>query len=172
MRFYFSTITSMFLVLFGFCSWAEELHNNEDPNGVGVESLFDSSGEWSGRYLKKSELCTSPGNGSGCSERFNDCLEIKPEGSGYLVRLHSTQANQHVCFFSLQMDAVDGMLVHQTKFGSVFLMRTENFLEISSKGMDSTALGLGLCGAHADIDGLKFDISKRTNSVLKCMSPN
>lgn len=31
---------------------------------------------WSGNYLKKSELCTSPSDGSACSDQFYDCLKV------------------------------------------------------------------------------------------------
>ncbi|WP_150645583.1 hypothetical protein [Pseudomonas fluorescens] len=119
---------------------------------------------WIGYYLKKSELCTSPSNGERCSEQFRDHLNIEAGRQGYQVKLYSTQAGQHVCSFSFQMDAADGMLVYKTQFGRVLIQRNGDSLEISSKGIDPTALGLGICGAHADIDGLKFPLASKCNS--------
>lgn len=133
-----------------------------------VEAENKSSFEWPGYYLKKSELCTSPSNGKRCSEQFRDCLKIESGRQGYLVELQSTQADQHICSFSFQMEAVDGMLVYKTQFGRVLLQRKGESLEISSKGIDPTALGLGVCGAHADIDGLKFPLVSKSNVVLEC----
>lgn len=127
---------------------------------------------WSGNYLKKSELCTSPGDGSDCSDQFYDCLKIESGHLGYLVELYSTQADQNVCSFTFQMDAVNGELVYKTQFGRVLLRRNGEALEISSQGVDPTALGLGVCGVHADIDGLKFPLASKSNIISACRAGN
>lgn len=127
-----------------------------------------SSFSWPGYYLKKSELCTSPRSGGSCSEQFSDCLKIEPRHQGYLVELSSTQAGQHVCFFSLQMEVLDGALFYKTKYGSVLVVRNGESLEVLSKGIDPTALGLGFCGAHADIDELKFPLTSKSNIISAC----
>ena len=113
---------------------------------------------WVGHYFKKSELCTSPNDDNDCSEQFVDDLKIGKKHLGYMVKLHSTQANQSICSFEFYMILEDGKLIHNTQFGPVFLQKNADSLEISSKGVDPTALGLGVCGVHADIDGLKFPL--------------
>ncbi|VVN45851.1 hypothetical protein [Pseudomonas fluorescens] len=123
----------------------------------------DSGFLWSGDYLKNSDLCTSPSSGGSCSNQFSDRLKIEPAHQGYLVELYSTQADQHVCSFSVSMNLVNGMLVYKTKFGDVFIRKKGRSLEISSGGIDPTALGLGVCGAHADIDGLAFPLTSRVS---------
>jgi len=47
-------------------------------------------------------------------------------------------------------------LIYESELGVVSIERRDDILRISSGGIDSTALGLGFCGAHADIDGLGF----------------
>lgn len=173
MKLIFSTcVLSMLLISFFPSAEAGESSNDERQGNVDVERSLSSSFEWSGLYLKKSELCTSPVNGESCSEQFRDCLRIESGIQGYRVELHSTQADQHVCSFSLQMDAVDGVLGYQTQFGRILVKRNGDSLEISSKGIDPTALGLGVCGAHADIDGLKFSLARKSNTTSGCRSPN
>ena len=152
------------------------------PTAIAFFSLADAGeppankrfflSEWAGHYLKQSELCTSPADGGNCSEQFDDCLKIEPGRQGNMVELHSTQANQHVCSCSLKMEPVEGTLVHRTQFGNIIIKRDGDSLEISSKGIDSTALGLGICGAHADIDGLKFSLASKSNEDFECRTPN
>ncbi|WP_166359739.1 hypothetical protein [Pseudomonas akapageensis] len=127
------------------------------------ESENISSFQWPGFYSKKSELCTLPNNGEDCSEQFRDHLKIESVRQGYLVELHSTQADQHVCSFLFEMDNVGQALIYKTHFGPVLIQRNGSFLEISSKGIDPTALGLGVCGAHAEIDGLRFPLSSKVD---------
>ncbi|MBD8238127.1 hypothetical protein SOM46_06900 [Pseudomonas fluorescens] len=135
---------------------------NEDSKVTAQEFFFTkkiaSNFLWTGHYFKKSELCTSPNDGVDCSEQFVDELRIEKKYLGYLVRLHSTQANQSVCSFEFYMIPKDGKLIHNTQFGPIFLQKDADSLEIFSKGIDPTALGLGVCGVHADIDGLKFPL--------------
>lgn len=116
---------------------------------------------WEGTFRVGSLLCTSPENGSDCSGLFSDRLEVRKKGEHYLVTLESTQANQHVCAFSFLMKEVGRHLVYETAHGRVRMVRTDAALIISSKNVDPTALGLGICGAHADIDGLAFPWSSK-----------
>lgn len=120
---------------------------------------------WEGYYFKESTLCTSPNDGRDCSADFQDRLKIEKNPEGYLVALHSTQANQNICSFSFTMELIDGGLVHNTKLGPILLQADSNLLKLSSKGIDPTALGIGVCGIHANIDKLTFPLSsKRTDN--------
>jgi len=138
----------------------------EDLKATTQEVFFaekiSSDVSWAGYYLKKSELCTTPNDSVDCSEQFVDDLKIEKKHLGYLVKLHRTQANQSICSFVFYMIPKDGKLIHNTQFGPVFLQKNDDSLEISSKGVDPTALGLGVCGVHADIDGLKFPLRSKS----------
>jgi len=90
---------------------------------------------------------------------FSDRLSIVEESTGYKVELHSTQARQHVCSFVLRMKPEGGKLIHDSVSGRVAIERRAGVLRVSSGGVDPTAAGLGVCGAHADIDGLTFSSS-------------
>ncbi|NWE39869.1 hypothetical protein HX875_10355 [Pseudomonas yamanorum] len=116
---------------------------------------------WGGHYSRDSDLCTDPGSGASCSEKFRDVLDIQPNGQRYLVSLNSTQAAQHVCSFTFQMNYVSEALVYKTEFGDVVIRKNDSSLKIYSSGIDPTALGLAVCGAHADIDGLEFSLDSR-----------
>ncbi|WP_189591331.1 hypothetical protein, partial [Mesorhizobium sp. M8A.F.Ca.ET.207.01.1.1] len=70
--------------------------------------------------------------------------------------LHSTQSMQHVCAFVLQMKPEGGQLIHQSDLGTLAIEKHAGALRVSSGGIDPTVTGLGMCGAHADIDGLEF----------------
>lgn len=131
-----------------------------------------SANDWIGLYLEKSELCTSLDGSANCTEKFHDCLSIRPTALGFQVELNSTQAYQHVCSFSWVMEATDSELVYKSQAGQVLVKQRGNFLEVVSEGIDPTALGLGVCGAHADIDGLRFSIASKVSSSLQCGSPN
>ena len=150
---------------------AEKLSGEEIPSVIAEANKPSSVIDWTGLYLEKSELCTSLDGSASCAEKFKDCLSIKPTALGFLVELNSTQAYQHVCSFSLEMEATNTALIYQSQFGPVLVKRDGNFLEISSKGIDSTALGLGVCGAHADIDGLRFSIANKASNNSQCRSP-
>lgn len=116
---------------------------------------------WEGTFRVGSLLCTSPENGSDCSDVFNESLEVRKKGEDYLVTPESTQANQHVCAFSFLMKEAGRHLIYETAHGRVRMIRTDAALIISSRNVDPTALGLGICGAHADIDGLVFPWSSK-----------
>ncbi|MNO05353.1 hypothetical protein D3C81_2266980 [compost metagenome] len=68
------------------------------------------------------------------------------------------------------MEAAGSELVYKSQVGQVLVKQSGDFLEVSSKGVDPTALGLGVCGAHADIDGLKFSIASKVNRSVQCGS--
>ena len=172
MRLLFSAgLLMKLLVFFSSCAEAGEF-SDEEVSGVIAETNKPSSViDWAGLYLEKSELCTSLDGSASCAEKFKDCLSIKPTALGFLVELNSTQAYQHVCSFSLEMEATNTALIYQSQFGPVFVKRDGNFLEISSKGIDPTALGLSVCGTHADIDGLRFSIANKASSNSQCRSP-
>ena len=113
-------------------------------------------GAWAGSYSQASDLCTEPGSGRSCRDGFRDSLSIVEESLGYRVELHSTQAMQHVCSFVLHMKPEAGKLIHQSELGTVAIEKHAGALRVSSGGIDPTVTGLGMCGAHADIDGLEF----------------
>ncbi len=122
-------------------------------------------GAWAGSYSQASDLCTEPGSGRSCRDGFRDSLSIVEESLGYTVELHSTQAMQHVCSFVLHMKHEGGKLIHQSEPGTVAIEKHAGVLRVSSGGIDPTATGLGMCGAHADIDGLEFSsVGNRTRS--------
>lgn len=102
-----------------------------------------------------------PVDGRSCGKEFHDQLSVEKFGLGYRVRLHSTQANQNICSFSFEMTERDGSLVRQTLYGEIVVKQVRDFLYFSTKGIDPTASGLGVCGAHADIDGLQFPLSRK-----------
>jgi hypothetical protein len=125
-------------------------------------SIVVPDASWEGTYTVSSLLCTSPEDGSNCSKIFSDSLQIRKKGNDYQVTLESTQANQHVCAFSFQMKVTGWSLVHETAYGRILVTRKKAGLTIISDNVDPTALGLGICGAHADINGLVFPrVSKR-----------
>ncbi|MEN5005468.1 hypothetical protein [Stenotrophomonas indicatrix] len=111
---------------------------------------------WTGEYSQPSDLCTEPRTGRSCRDDFRDSLSIVEESKGYRVELHSTQAMQHVCSFVLHMKPEAGKLIHESELGTVAIEKHVDALRVSSGGIDPTATGLGMCGAHADIDGLEF----------------
>jgi len=113
-------------------------------------------GVWPGEYSQASDLCTEPGSGCSCRDGFRDSLSIVEESLGYRVELHSTQAMQHVCAFVLHMKPEGGKLIHHSELGTVVIEQHAGALRVSSGRIDPTATGLGLCGTHADIDGLEF----------------
>ncbi|AUI05797.1 MULTISPECIES: hypothetical protein [Stenotrophomonas] len=122
-------------------------------------------GAWTGSYSQASDLCTEPGSGRSCRDGFRDSLSIVEESLGYRVELHSIQAMQHVCSFVLHMKPEGGKLIHQSELGTVVIEQHAGALRVSSGGIDPTAMGLGLCGTHADIDGLEFpSAGNRTRS--------
>lgn len=116
---------------------------------------------WVGEYSNVSGYCIYVGTGEGCSDDFRDTLKIKRNPSGYFVELYSTQAGQHVCSFAFDMVVEGQALVYRSEFGVVRVEKKNGRLKVSSGGIDPTALGLGVCGAHADIDGLEYPIASR-----------
>lgn len=126
--------------------------------------------DFEGCYVSPSYLCTEPNTGKDCSKDFSDYLSVKRDGSAYRVDLYSTQADQNVCAFSKKMNLVDGALIWETLAGIVALGRSGDVLKIDSKGVDPTALGIGVCGVHADIDGLEFPVSGRLENFTECSS--
>lgn len=136
--------------------------DQEDPSGLCLASTFS----WPGSYSMPSGLCIGPFSlemETTCSKEFRDQLTIQTDGDGYLVDLHSTQAYQHVCAFSFRMTEANGELFHATRFGPIRVRRVGGMLRVSSDGIDPSALGLGVCGVHADIDGLEFPEAKRVD---------
>ncbi|MFC4860564.1 hypothetical protein ACS8MQ_05355 [Pseudomonas sp. MAHUQ-62] len=148
------------------CS-SEENDNSSVSSRKEGEVLW--SGDWSGCYENESYLCTSPIDGASCSDEFHDYLSIGKSIFGYRVSLYSTQASQHVCSFSFDMQFVAGELFRGTGEGAIRLVRNGGDIIIRSQGVDPTALGLGICGAHADVDGLKFPLTKKNKNLLECM---
>lgn len=127
--------------------------------GGGAKAGLDIT--WTGKYSKDSSFCTYAGSEESCSNSFRDTLKIRKNSSGYFVELYSIQAGQHVCSFAFQMAVKGGALEYDSKLGVVLIEKNYDLLIVSSGGVDPTALGLGVCGAHADIDGLEFPISSR-----------
>ncbi|WP_414157457.1 hypothetical protein [Pseudomonas sp. BNK-15] len=116
---------------------------------------------WVGEYSQESSLCTDPGAGRNCRDDFRDVLVIAKGSKGYRVELSSTQSMQHICSFVLTMVPDGKRLIYESELGVVSIDRRGDVLRISSGGIDSTAFGLGFCGAHADIDGLEFSFLGR-----------
>ncbi|WP_423359208.1 hypothetical protein [Pseudomonas citronellolis] len=123
---------------------------------------------WAGCYKQKSYLCTSPEDGSNCEDKFNDTLKITYKDPSYAVQLNSTQANQNICSFNFEMTESNGQLVHGTEFGRILIFLKGNTIEISSKGIDPTALGLGICGNHADINELTYSLANKSDNDSDC----
>jgi hypothetical protein len=139
-------------------------HSSQPISGAG--EMPDSS--WNGHFSQQSQLCTYPSDGARCSEQFRDHLKITKSGNRrYQVDLSSTQADQHVCSFSFLMEIVNNELIYRSDFGPVRLLRKEDALEISSSGVDPTAFGLSICGAHADINGLRFLTANKCDAECK-----
>src|ERR1044072_7820229 len=119
---------------------------------IGVSTLQKAYGAsdadltdlWSGEYFEASTLCTEPGSGRSCSEKYRDSLKIKKSPVGYFVSLYSIQAGQHVCSFDLNMEVGAGWLIYKSGHGSFFIERHMGVLRISSNNVDPTALGLGV----------------------------
>lgn len=80
-----------------------------------------------------------------------------------MVQLHSVQADQHSCTFSVHMISRDGSLAFESEHGNVMVMKEDGDIRVISDS-DPTALGLGFCGAHADIDGLTFPINSKLDA--------
>jgi hypothetical protein len=66
------------------------------------------------------------------------------------------------------MSESDGKLIHETEFGQISLTLQGESIEISSKGVDPTALGLGICGIHADINELTYKIASKSTNESDC----
>lgn len=116
---------------------------------------------WVGEYSQESSLCTDPRGGRNCRDDFRDTLVIVKGSKGYRVELGSTQSMQHICSFVLTMVPGGERLIYESELGVVSIEKRSDVLRVSSGGIDSTALGLGFCGAHADIDGLEFSFLGR-----------
>jgi hypothetical protein len=147
------------------CFSTEDQKNNHD-NKVDTASMHKIS--WTGCYKQKSYLCTSPQDGSNCEDKFNDTLKITYTPPRYAVQLNSTQANQNICSFNFEMTESNGQLVHETEFGRILIFLKGNTIEISSKGIDPTALGLGVCGNHADINELTYSLANKSDNDPDC----
>lgn len=119
---------------------------------------------WEGCYTSSSVLCTTPDTGEDCSSEFRDTLKITKADKSYLIELYSTQANYHVCAFSMQMDLEGGSLVRKTPSGDLRLGNNNGILKIFSKGIDPTVSGLGVCGAYADMNGLQFPLNSKNQA--------
>lgn len=131
------------------------------PEKNGRSAYAGAFATWLGKYDVKSSLCSVPETGESCADDFDDCLSIRRGLDGYHVELRSTQAEQHVCAFDLTMKGSNERLTFESEFGPVAIVQEDEALQISSAGIDPTALGLGFCGAHADIDRLRFPLSAK-----------
>jgi hypothetical protein len=114
------------------------------------------STHWEGNYKTPSIRCTSPIDGSDCSAMFIDTMSIRKTDKAFTIELNSTQANQHTCALEVNMSEEDNVLVYPTDQGKIVIESSSAGLSIVSTGIDPTAMGLGICGAHANINGLKF----------------
>lgn len=141
------------------CTQGSEAVALSQKSGQGTSAGAFSG--WVGKYDVKSSLCSVPETGESCADDFDDCLSIRRGPDGYHVELRSTQAEQHVCAFDLTMKESNERLTFESEFGPVAIVQEDEALQISSAGIDPTALGLGFCGAHADIDGLRFPLSAK-----------
>jgi len=168
---FFSGLLIKSLAIFFSFAEAGDFSDQEISGAIVGAEKQTSVNDWVGLYLEKSELCTSLDGSANCTEKFNDCLSIRATALGFQVELNSTQAYQHVCSFSWVMEATGSELVYKSQAGQVLVKRRGNFLEVASEGIDPTVLGLGVCGAHADIDGLRFSIASKVSKSQQCSSP-
>lgn len=68
---------------------------------------------------------------------------------------------QHVCSFVINMERVAEKLIYRSRLDVVSIGSRGGVLRVASSEVDPTPLGLGFCGAHADIDGLEFPLSSK-----------
>lgn len=129
----------------------------------------NSLDSWEGYFEIKSPRCSDPSNLGSCSSLYKDCLRIDRINDKYHVELYSVQAVQHICAFSFDMDVVGRMLVKRLdQSDRIEIHRSGGKLIITTNGFDPTALGAGLCGAHGDVNGLSFPISKKKRYSRTC----
>lgn len=157
-------LTINFILAISSCHFANAQNTNAEKSyPTANQKIF-----WTGCYKQKSYLCTFPQDGSNCEDKFSDILKITYKGPTYIVQLNSTQANQNICAFKLEMSESDGKLIHETELGQISLTLQGESIEISSKGVDPTALGLGICGIHADINELEYKIASKSTNESDC----
>lgn len=122
---------------------------------------------WGGYYESESSLCSDAETWGPCNKEFKDCIFVDDSANGWRVELHSIQAMQSICAFSLQMDQVGGKLIyHDGKGGEITLQKQGNKLILSSFGIDPRKAGF--CGAHAGIDGISFPLSTKRSVDKRC----
>lgn len=159
-------------IFFAYFCAAEARGDEVNKSEMEIIPFSTQPQDWSGCYRVKSNRCTSPVDGRDCSDQFSDYLKLESSGEGYIVGLYSTQANQNVCSFSFEMKTESSKkLVRDTMHGRISLLNNSRSLLISSEGVDSTALGLGICGVHADVDGLEFPLLSKLRSGAACRIP-
>jgi len=127
-----------------------------------------------GMFEGESYLCTTYAGGGRCDATVRDCLSVAPAARDqYLVKLHSTQANQHVCSASLLMSLEGRSLVYSGEV-SGFTIRMHEIggaYEISAKGVAGENDSV-YCGVHASIDGYKIQNVRKSGSAESCPSPD
>lgn len=158
-------LTINFLLAISGCHFANAQNTYTEKK---TDTTSNQKISWTGCYKQKSYLCTSPQDGSNCEDQFYDTLKITYNGPNYIVQLNSTQANQNICALKLEMTERDGKLIHGTEFGQISLTLKGESIVISSKGVDPTALGLGICGNHADINELTYKTASKSTNDSDC----
>lgn len=157
-------------LLFG-CS-----HTVSPPFGGGAKNTQAQEASYSlpvGAFEGQSYLCSTYTDGGRCEQTIQDCLSITPVAPDkFIVNLHSTQANQHVCSMSLLMSLEGDALVYSPP-KSEFAVRVDSAggkYEITTNGV-AGADDMVYCGAHATIDGYRIQNVRRSASIHSCPSP-
>ncbi len=160
-------MSACLLAFFSVSIFANDRGGDKHEVSTRVTQVIYSEG-WVGCYKIRSTLYTSPVDGKSCTDVFADTLKVELVSQGYRVSLYSIQASQNVCSFSFDMNENNGSLVRMTEFGPVFLNSVSDHLALSSKGTDPIAIGLGVCGIDAEVDGLKFPLSSKQDIASIC----
>lgn len=160
-------MSACLLAFFSVSTFANDRGGDKHEVSTRVTQVIYSEG-WVGCYKIRSTLYASPVDGKSCADVFADTLKVELASQGYRVSLYSIQTSQNVCSFSFDMNENNGSLVRMTEFGPVFLNSVSDHLALSSKGTDPIAIGLGVCGIHAEVDGLKFPLSSKQDIASIC----
>jgi len=126
---------------------------------------MESLEEVEGYYSSPSYLCTylKGAKFTSCQRRFKDCLVIRKKTQGFAeFEVFSTQANQHICATKGELVQIDDNLIatsdnaktKQNKGIAIKLSKRYLTLEYQK---DQEGEEFDICGAHANLNGIKFN---------------
>lgn len=130
--------------------------------------------EIQGYYSLPSRYCTEF-NGTkivSCEKKFKDCLVIKKKNGQFAeIEIFSTQANMHVCGVKGTAILKNGSLVYfdqdaEEEGQGLRISVTEKHLVL--KYLKPNPQQVSFCGAHADIDDLKFERITKKKIARQC----